>query len=97
MFGKLEGIEKEMFSTMDARDQTLNSLIKNRNEFLYLDIVSYRKYRTGSIPSEIDYCLDLYNKYMEKSIPKFVCKRLALMGTVKFIESRNEPFHWFVR
>jgi hypothetical protein len=42
--------------------------------------------------SEIDYCLDLYNKFIKNSFSKFDSKKFALTETVEFIESRNQTF-----
>jgi hypothetical protein len=89
---ELKGIEKEMFSNINARDQTIDYLIKSSKEILYLDLVSYRKYGTGCKMSEIDYCLDLYNKFIKNSFSKFDSKKFALTETVEFIESRNQTF-----
>jgi hypothetical protein len=89
---ELKGIEKEMFSNINARDQTIDYLIKNFKEILYLDLVSYRKYGTECKTSEIDYCLDLYNKFLLNSFSKIDSKKMALIETVKFIESRDQSF-----
>ncbi|HKL23626.1 MAG TPA: hypothetical protein VJ895_02645 [Candidatus Nanoarchaeia archaeon] len=89
---ELKGIEKEMFSNINARNQTIDYLIKNSKEILYLDLISYRKYGTSSKMSEIDFCLDLYNKFIKKSSSKFSSKKVALLESVKYIESRDQPF-----
>jgi hypothetical protein len=91
---QLRNVEKELFFNINLRDQTLNELIKQSKEINYLDMMSYRKHKTDCNWNEIDFCLDLYNKFREDNLSKFTCKRLALLETVNFIESRYESFYW---
>jgi hypothetical protein len=89
---ELKGIEKEMFSNINARNQTIDYLIDNSKEILYLDLVSIRKYGTETKLSEVDFCLDLYNKFVKKYFSKKDAKKISLIETVKYIESRDQPF-----
>ncbi len=85
----LSSIEKKVFKDEKAMNEVMSEYIVRDRMFDFLELASERFLYRDVLESEIDFCLNLYNKFIRKGEGEYLSKLYAMRETFNYIGSKE--------